>query len=136
MKKPARDELSGVKEEAIIGERSDVRAMHSIENRFTVEKIGDLTPVEDFEAMMSHRENTELVDEAIKEMKNKIFDLVQNSNERDNHLKALDCLAVFRKSCLLEQVSFTSRRSRFCLSCFNIILFSSVCASWPDKLCW
>eukprot|EP00261_Vitis_vinifera_P027740 XP_010661635.1 PREDICTED: ATP-dependent DNA helicase 2 subunit KU80 isoform X4 [Vitis vinifera] len=106
LKKSTRDRQSGVKEEANIGESSDAGAINSVENTSVitmVKKIGDSTPIQDFEAMMSHRESPEWVGKAIKEMKNKIFDLVQNSNERDNHLKALDCLVAFRKGCILEQ---------------------------------
>lgn len=127
-----------MKEEANIGESSDAGAINSVENTSVitmVKKIGDSTPIQDFEAMMSHRESPEWVGKAIKEMKNKIFDLVQNSNERDNHLKALDCLVAFRKGCILEQVSFTSLHSWLSF-CFCIFLFSSVCASWSDKFCW
>ncbi|KAE9600890.1 hypothetical protein Lal_00011234 [Lupinus albus] len=68
-----------------------------------VESIGDLTPVQDFEAMISRRDSPDWVVKAIKDMKNKIFDLVEDSHKGDNYPKALECLVVLRKGCILEQ---------------------------------
>ncbi|GAU38607.1 hypothetical protein TSUD_266470, partial [Trifolium subterraneum] len=68
-----------------------------------VEKIGDLTPVQDFEAMISRRDSPDWVLKAIKDMKNKIFDIVEDSHEGDNYPKALECLVALRKGCILEQ---------------------------------
>ncbi|XP_012574811.2 ATP-dependent DNA helicase 2 subunit KU80-like isoform X1 [Cicer arietinum] len=68
-----------------------------------VEKIGDLTPVQDFEAMISRRDSPDWILTAIKDMKNKIFDLVEDSHEGDNYNKALECLVALRKGCILEQ---------------------------------
>lgn len=68
-----------------------------------VEKIGDLTPVQDFEAMISRRDSPDWVVKAIKDMKDKIFDMVEDSHEGDNYPKALDCLVALRKGCILEQ---------------------------------
>lgn len=70
-----------------------------------VENIGDVTPVQDFEAMISRRDSPEWVVKAIKDMKNYIFDLVEDSNDGDNYPKALECLVVLRKGCILEQVN-------------------------------
>ncbi|KAL7233500.1 hypothetical protein ACSBR1_017175 [Camellia fascicularis] len=83
----------------------EIEAFNSIENpsAVKVEKIGDLTPVQDFEAMMSRRDNSEWVNKAIKEMKNKTFDLVENSFVGDTYQKALECLVSLRKGCILEQ---------------------------------
>ncbi|GMP42987.1 hypothetical protein CsSME_00012534 [Camellia sinensis var. sinensis] len=83
----------------------EIEAFNSIENTSAVkvEKIGDLTPVQDFEAMMSRRDNSEWVNKAIKEMKNKTFDLVENSFVGDTYQKALECLVSLRKGCILEQ---------------------------------
>jgi ATP-dependent DNA helicase 2 subunit 2 len=67
--------------------------------------IGDLTPVQDFENMMSRRDGPEWIGKAIKDMKNRIFDMVENSFEGDNYPKALECLVALRKGCILEQVS-------------------------------
>lgn len=69
-----------------------------------VENIGDLTPVQDFEAMISRRDCPGWVLNAIKAMKNKIYDLVEDSHKGDNYPKALECLVAFRKGCILEQV--------------------------------
>ncbi|XP_027922087.1 ATP-dependent DNA helicase 2 subunit KU80 [Vigna unguiculata] len=68
-----------------------------------VEKIGDLTPAQDFEALISRRDSPNWVVKAIDEMKNKIFDLVEDSHEGDNYPKALECLVVLRKGCILVQ---------------------------------
>jgi ATP-dependent DNA helicase 2 subunit 2 len=65
--------------------------------------IGDLTPVQDFENMMSRRDGPEWIGKAIKDMKNRIFDMVENSFEGDNYPKALECLVALRKGCILEQ---------------------------------
>ncbi|RVX00936.1 ATP-dependent DNA helicase 2 subunit KU80 [Vitis vinifera] len=136
-KKSTRDRQSGVKEEANIGESSDAGAINSVENTSVitmVKKIGDSTPIQDFEAMMSHRESPEWVGKAIKEMKNKIFDLVQNSNERDNHLKALDCLVAFRKGCILEQKP--TEFSNFLLHIYKFCKYhnlNSFCESLASK---
>lgn len=69
-----------------------------------VEKIGDSSPVQDFEAMMSRRDSPDWVSKAIQDMKNKIYSLVENSYDGDNHGKALECLLALRKGCILEQV--------------------------------
>ena len=81
--------------------------LNSVENTSAVkvEKIGDLTPVQDFEAMMSRRDGPEWVGKAIKDLKNKIFDMVEDSHEGDNYPKALECLVALRKGCILEQVA-------------------------------
>ncbi|WJX49311.1 ATP-dependent DNA helicase II subunit 2 [Trifolium repens] len=68
-----------------------------------VEKIGDLTPVQDFEAMISRRDSPDWVLKAIKDMENKIFGMVEDSHEGDNYPKALECLVALRKGCILEQ---------------------------------
>eukprot|EP00256_Glycine_max_P034240 XP_006580032.1 ATP-dependent DNA helicase 2 subunit KU80 isoform X4 [Glycine max] len=68
-----------------------------------VGKIGDLTPVQYFEALISRRDSPDWVVKAINEMKNKIFDLVEDSHEGDNYPKALECLVALRKGCILEQ---------------------------------
>uniref|UniRef100_A0A2N9EDU9 ATP-dependent DNA helicase 2 subunit KU80 n=1 Tax=Fagus sylvatica TaxID=28930 RepID=A0A2N9EDU9_FAGSY len=65
--------------------------------------IGDLTTVQDFENMMSRRDGPEWIGKAIKDMKNRIFDMVENSFEGDNYPKALECLVALRKGCILEQ---------------------------------
>ncbi|KAF5466965.1 hypothetical protein F2P56_016842 [Juglans regia] len=82
-----------------------VQSLNSIENTSAVkiEKIGDLNPVQDFETMMSRRDGPEWIGKAIKDMKNKIFDLVEDSYEGDNYPKALECLVALRKGCILEQ---------------------------------
>jgi hypothetical protein len=73
-------------------------------NSIKIEKIGDLTPVQDFEAMISRRDSPDWVLKAIKDMENKIFGMVEDSHEGDNYPKALECLVALRKGCILEQV--------------------------------
>lgn len=69
------------------------------------EKIGDLNPVEDFEAMMARRDSSKWVRKAIKEMEDYIYDLLENSLEGNTYPKAIDCLFALRKGCILEQVT-------------------------------
>lgn len=89
-----------------------------------IEKIGDLTPVQDFEAMISRRDSPIWVDKAITEMKKKITDLLQQTyNEEEIFPKALEYLIALRKACILEQVClpfFLSRNPNFlCNQSFN-----------------
>ncbi|KAE9460044.1 hypothetical protein C3L33_08077, partial [Rhododendron williamsianum] len=105
-KRLLRDKPSGSDEEGEgSGNANDVGAVKYIENKSAgnIDKIGDLTPVQDFEAMMSRRDSPEWVNKAIKDMKNKIFDMVENSCEGDTYQKALECLVSLRKGCILEQ---------------------------------
>ncbi|KAB1218948.1 ATP-dependent DNA helicase 2 subunit KU80 [Morella rubra] len=80
-------------------------SLNSTENTSAVkiEEVGDLTPIQDFETMMSRRDGPEWVSKAIKDMKAKIFDLVEDSHEGDNYPKAIECLVALRKGCILEQ---------------------------------
>ncbi|KAM3322936.1 hypothetical protein P3S67_004087 [Capsicum chacoense] len=66
-----------------------------------VEKVGDVNPVEDFEEMLSRRDDPKWINKAIHDMKNRIFDLVENSYEGDTFHKALECLVALRKGCIL-----------------------------------
>ncbi|KAF3337158.1 ATP-dependent DNA helicase 2 subunit KU80 isoform X1 [Carex littledalei] len=67
-------------------------------------EIGDLNPVEDFEAMMARRDSSKWVQVAIEQMKRYINDLLENSVEGDgSYVKAIDCLKALRKSCIIEQ---------------------------------
>ncbi|KAK4418764.1 ATP-dependent DNA helicase 2 subunit KU80 [Sesamum alatum] len=81
------------------------QAMDAIEytSNVKVEKVGDSNPVQDFEAMISRRDSPQWITKAIQSMKDKIFDLVENSFEGDTYEKALECLAALRKGCILEQ---------------------------------
>ncbi|KAL9228985.1 hypothetical protein vseg_004505 [Gypsophila vaccaria] len=69
----------------------------------TVDKIGRVTPVQDFEAMISRRDSADWVTNAIKGMKSNILDLVEDSYEGNNYDKAIDCLVALRKGCVLEE---------------------------------
>ncbi|KAG0448478.1 hypothetical protein HPP92_027818 [Vanilla planifolia] len=68
-----------------------------------VEKIGDSTPIEDFNEMLARRDSTKWVGKAIKEMKDYIYGLLENSYKGDNHPKAVECLIALREGCVLEQ---------------------------------
>ncbi|KAL0002666.1 hypothetical protein SO802_016447 [Lithocarpus litseifolius] len=98
-----------------------------------VENIGNLAPVQDFENMMSRRDGPEWIGKAIKDMKKRIFDLVEDSFEGDNYPKALECLVALRKGCILEQEpkhfnDFLHHLCKFCqknnLNCFCEFLAS------------
>ncbi|XP_009604926.1 ATP-dependent DNA helicase 2 subunit KU80 [Nicotiana tomentosiformis] len=84
---------------------ADAKAIDSIgySSKDKVEKIGDINPVKDFEEMMSRRDNAGWINKAIQDMKNKTFDLVENSCEGDTYDKALECLVALRRGCILEQ---------------------------------
>ena len=69
-----------------------------------IQKIGDLDPVKDFEAMLKRRDSPDWVTKAIKDMKIYISDLLENSYEGDTYPKAIECLLALRKGCILEQV--------------------------------
>ncbi|RZC73221.1 hypothetical protein C5167_048703 [Papaver somniferum] len=81
------------------------QAVLSLKNESSqmVDKVGSETPIEDFEAMMTRKGRADWVDKAIKDMKNLIFDLVENSYEGNTYQKAVDCLVALRKGCILEQ---------------------------------
>ncbi|XP_008438156.2 ATP-dependent DNA helicase 2 subunit KU80 [Cucumis melo] len=68
-----------------------------------VEKVGDSTPLEDFESMMSRRDSPEWISKAINGMKSKIFDLIENSSDGDSYTKAIEYLRALRKGCIIEQ---------------------------------
>ncbi|KAL5182320.1 ATP-dependent DNA helicase 2 subunit KU80 [Glycine soja] len=81
-----------------------------------IEKIGDLTPVQDFEALFSRRDSPDWVEKAINETKKKIFDLVGYSHEGDNYPKALECL--------VEPKQFNDFLKHLCNFCQEKILHS------------
>lgn len=83
----------------------DIQSINLITNssEVKVEKIGDLTPVQDFEAMMTRRDSSEWVSKAIKEMKILISNLLENASDGSSYDKAIDCLSALRKGCILEQ---------------------------------
>lgn len=69
-----------------------------------IEKIGDLTPIQDFEAMIARRDSPEWVDKAIMEMKKKITDLLQQTHKEEIFPKAVEYIIALRKACIVEQV--------------------------------
>lgn len=102
-------------------EKGDEKPSSSMEKNPTamVEKIGNVTPVQDFEAMLSRRDDADWVFKAIKGMKNKIYDLVEDSFEGDKYDKAVECLFALRRGCVLEQEpkqfnDFVQYLCRFC----------------------
>ncbi|KAL3616562.1 ATP-dependent DNA helicase II subunit 2 [Castilleja foliolosa] len=114
-----REKPSGSNEGEGIG--ASGQAMDAVEytSKVKVEKIGDSNPVRDFEAMISRRDSPQWVSKAIQSMKDKIFDLIENSFEGDTYQKAMDCLVALRKGCILEQEpkqfnDFLRHVSKFC----------------------
>lgn len=69
-----------------------------------VGKIGDLNPVQDFEAMLTERSSSMWVQKAIEEMQKYTTALLENSREGDAYQKALECFVALRKACIIEQV--------------------------------
>ncbi|XP_078442889.1 ku80 family protein [Wolffia australiana] len=66
-------------------------------------KIGDKSPVREFEAMMGHVNGSDSAVGGIRSMKIYVHDLLENSYEGDAYPKAMDCLLALRKACVLEQ---------------------------------
>lgn len=106
-------------------ERNDVDAALDTKRLLTAEnssmdkvnQIGDLTPVQDFEAMLSRRDSPDWVHRALREMRSKIHNLVEDSCDKYN--KALECLLALRKGCVIEQEpkqfnDFIRYLSKFC----------------------
>ncbi|KAL1818599.1 hypothetical protein ACET3Z_013468 [Daucus carota] len=113
----------------------DAEAVNFIEHAssFKVEKIGESTPVQDFESMMLRRDGADWVSKAIADMKSIIMQLVTDSFEGDNFQKVLECLIALRKGCILEQEpkhfnEFLLKLCKFCtekdLASFNEFLAS------------
>ncbi|XP_021614080.1 ATP-dependent DNA helicase 2 subunit KU80 isoform X2 [Manihot esculenta] len=100
-----REKPSGSDDEGGYGDASNALAIKSDEIKLLVkvDKIGDSTPIQDFEAMMSRRDSPDWVAKAIKDMENKICNIVENCRGGDNFHKALECLVALRKGCILEQ---------------------------------
>ncbi|CAN6460269.1 unnamed protein product [Victoria cruziana] len=66
-------------------------------------KIGYVTPVQDFQAMMSRRDGREWVANAIEGMKKVIIDFFENGLNSDACQKAIECLVALRSGCVIEQ---------------------------------
>lgn len=86
-----REKPSGSDDEGGYGDASNALAIKSDEIKLLVkvDKIGDSTPIQDFEAMMSRRDSPDWVAKAIKDMENKICNIVENCRG-DNFHKALE----------------------------------------------
>ncbi|KAL6007972.1 ATP-dependent DNA helicase II subunit 2 [Asimina triloba] len=99
-KPSASDEKRGAEDD-----ESDVQSVKLIENssKIKVEEIGDLTPVQDFDAMMACRDSCEWVSKAIKGMKARISALLDTLSEGSNYDTAIECLLALRRGCVLEQ---------------------------------
>lgn len=88
-----------------------------------VENIGNSTPLQDFEAMMSRRDSPEWVGKAINGMKTTIFNLVENSWDGDNYPKVLEYLLALRKGCTVEQVWYSLSFPLFSCSIIKQLMF-------------
>ncbi|KAJ9537208.1 hypothetical protein OSB04_029941 [Centaurea solstitialis] len=115
-----RDRTSGsIEGEVVKNEGQSTDLVASTSTTVKVETIGDTTPVTDFEAMISRRDSPEWVSKAIFGMKNKVFDLVENSYDGDTYPRALECLVALRRGCVIEQEpkqfnNFLHHLYRFC----------------------
>lgn len=69
-----------------------------------IESVSNVTPVEDFNAMISRRD-VDLVDKAIEEMQVQVLRLVNDSYKNSLYDKALECIAALRAGCIKEQES-------------------------------
>ncbi|KAK3036017.1 hypothetical protein RJ639_030718 [Escallonia herrerae] len=132
-----RDRSSGSNEEGQgLGNDNDDEGVTALVSTSTVkvEKIGDSTPVQDFEAMMSCRDSPEWISKAIEEMKRKIFNLVEDSCDGDTYQKALELLAALRNGCILEQEpkQFNDFLRQLCKFCQENNL-GSFCESLASK---
>ena len=106
-----RDKPSGLNEGgelALIADRSSHSNAIEDASSSKVDKVGDVTPIQDFEAMISRRDSPNWVDKAIADMKNKIHGLIEDSYNGDNYPEAAQCLIALRKACILEQVCLLS----------------------------
>jgi ATP-dependent DNA helicase 2 subunit 2 len=54
--------------------------------------------------MLAKRSSSTWVQKAIGEMQKYTSALLENSRDRDNYPKALECFAALRKACIIEQV--------------------------------
>lgn len=71
-----------------------------------VEQLGDSNTVQEFEAMMSRKDSPDWVRKAFQSMKDKIYNLVEDSVEGDTYQKILECLVALRKGCICKQVYY------------------------------
>lgn len=69
-----------------------------------VETVTNLTPIEDFTAMMG-RKDVDLVDKAIEEMQLQILRFVHDSYKNSLYSKAIECIRALRSGCIKEQES-------------------------------
>ncbi|XP_057546742.1 ATP-dependent DNA helicase 2 subunit KU80 isoform X3 [Amaranthus tricolor] len=83
------------------------------------ESIENIAPIQEFEAMLSRRDSPDWVVKAIRGLKTKILDLLDDSIDQNNYDKALACLFALRKGCVLEQEpaqfnNFLGYLNRYC----------------------
>lgn len=126
--KEAAEDLKEVKTLKTTNDNSSVKVDNSDEKPSSalqtnsaaiVDKIGNITPVLDFEAMLSRRDSPDWITKAIKGLRSKILELVEDSFEGNNYEKAVECLVALRKGCVLEQEptqfnDFLQYLCRFC----------------------
>lgn len=126
--KEAAEDLKEVKTLKTTNDNSSVKVDNSDEKPSSalqtnsaaiVDKIGNITPVLDFEAMLSRRDSPDWITKAIKGLRSKILELVEDSFGGNNYEKAVECLVALRKGCVLEQEptqfnDFLQYLCRFC----------------------
>ncbi|QHO54511.1 ATP-dependent DNA helicase 2 subunit [Arachis hypogaea] len=70
-----------------------------------VDSVCNPTPPQVFEAMSGSRNTQDSVVKAIKDTRNKIFELIDESNDGDNYPEALQCLTALQEKCIVDQES-------------------------------
>ncbi|KAL4395203.1 hypothetical protein AHAS_Ahas02G0228500 [Arachis hypogaea] len=68
-----------------------------------VDSVCNPTPPQVFEAMSGSRNTQDSVVKAIKDRRNKIFELIDESNDGDNYPEALQCLTALQEKCIVDQ---------------------------------
>lgn len=69
-----------------------------------IESVSNVTPVEDFNAMIGRRD-VDLVDKAIEEMQVQVLRLITDSYKNSHYDKAMECIVTLRAGCIKEQES-------------------------------
>eukprot|EP00850_Spirogloea_muscicola_P013604 SM000093S24415 [mRNA] locus=s93:91019:95736:- [translate_table: standard] len=68
-----------------------------------VDEVGSVTPVEDFQALLTRREGDKWVDTAVAGMEKVIENLLDTAHQGNTFAKALGCLVAFREGCVMHE---------------------------------
>lgn len=107
---------SSEKIEDVMDDLPDVQSRSALPSSSVVKanNIGDLNPVEDFEAMMASKDSPDRVNRAIEKMKTYTYNLLENSYNGNTYEKAMACLEALRRGCIIEQVYHSREVFVFC----------------------